>query len=150
MKAKKIPFILVTTIMALIWCTSAWADRLNIRDYRQTQRIRQGIRSGEITRPEVRRLKNEHRHIDRAYRMALEDGHLNWQERQRLRKMQDHASRDIYRAKHNNVRRRHDVVHRHNVNCYYPVAGSVDAGAYEFSVGLSDIGWQFAFSGWSR
>ena len=150
MKAKKIPLILVTMVMALIWCTSAWADRLNIRDDRQTQRVRQGIRSGEITRPEVRRLKNEHRHIDRTYRMAMVNGHLNWRERQRLRKMQDHSSRDIYRAKHNNVRRRHAVVHRHNVNCYYPVAGSVDADGYEFSVVLSDIGWQFAFSGWSR
>jgi len=149
-KAKKLPFILVTTIMSLIWCTSAWAGRLNIRDYRQTQRIRQGIRSGEITRPEVRGLKNEQRHIHRAYRMALVDDHLNWRERQRLRKMQDHASRDIYRAKHNNVRRRHAVAHRHKVNCYYPEAESVDAGGYEFSVGLSDIGWQFAFSGWSR
>jgi hypothetical protein len=150
MKVKKIPLILVITIMALIWCSSAWAGRSNIRDYRQTQRIRQGIRSGEITRPEVRRLKNEHRHIDRAYRMALADGQLNWRERQRLRKMQGHVSRDIYRAKHNNVRRRHAVVHRHNVNCYYPVAESVDTDGYEFSVGLSDIGWQFAFSGWSR
>jgi hypothetical protein len=150
MKAKIIPFILVTTIMALIWCTSAWADRSNIRDYRQTQRIRQGIRSGEITRPEVQRLKNEHRHNNRAYRRALADRHLNWLERQRLRKMQDHASRDIYRAKHNNIRQRHAVVHRHNINCYFPVAESVDAGGYKFSVGLSDIGWQFAFSGWVR
>jgi hypothetical protein len=150
MKAKKISLILVTTIMALIWCTSAWADRSNIRDYRQTQRIRQGIRSGEITRPEVQRLKNEHRHINRAYRRALADRHLNWLERQRLRKMQDHASRDIYRAKHNNIRQRHAVVHRHNINCYFPVAESVDAGGYKFSVGLSDIGWQFAFSGWGR
>ena len=150
MKTKKISLILVTTIMALIWCSSAWADRSNIRGDRQTQRIRQGIRSGEITRPEVRILKNEHRHINQAYHRALAVGHLNWLERQRLRKMQDHASRDIYRTKHNNIRRRHAVVQRHNVNCYYPVAESVEAGGYEFSVGLSDIGWQFAFSGWSR
>ena len=150
MKAKKIPLILVTTIMALIWCTSAWADRLNIRNYRQTQRIRQGIRSGEITRPEVRRLKNEHRHIDRAYRMALEDGHLNWRERQRLRKMQDHVSRDIYRAKHNNIRQRHAAVHKHIVNRYYPVINTGHADGYMFSMGLSDIGWQFAFFGWNR
>jgi hypothetical protein len=150
MKAKKTPFILVSTIMALIWCTSAWADRLNIRDYRQTQRIRQGIRSGEITRPEIQRLKNESRYNDGTYRLALADSHLNWRERQRLRKIQDYASRDIYRANHNSVRRRHAVVNRPNVNCYYPVAGSVDAGGYKFSVGLSDIGWQLAFSGWSR
>ena len=150
MKAKIIPFILVTTIMALIWCTSAWADRLNNRDNRQAQRVRQGVRSGEITRPEVRRLKNEHRHINQAYRMALVDGHLNWRERQRLRKIQGHVSRDIYRAKHNNARQRHAVVHKHIVNRYYPVINTGHADGYEFSLGLSDIGWQFAFFGWNR
>ena len=36
MKAKIIPFILVTTMMALIWCTSSWAGRLNIRDYQSS------------------------------------------------------------------------------------------------------------------
>lgn len=166
MKAKTIPLIFATTIMALIWCSAAWADRSNIRDYRQTQRIRQGIHSGKITRPEARRLKNEQRHIDRAYHRALADGHLNWGERQRLGKMQDHASRHIYRAKHNRVNRRlyrhyqngacrkfHHraaVVHNHNVNYYYPVQDSDDADGYEFSMGLSDIGWQFVFSGWNR
>lgn len=150
MKAKIIFLIFVTTTVALLWCSAAWADRSNNRDSRQTQRIRQGIHSGELTRPEVRSLKNEQRHIDRAYHRALADNHLNWQERQRLEKMQNHASRNIYRAKHNNVHQRHVVVHRHNVNCYYPVPESVDAGGYEFSVGLSDIGWQFAFSGWNR
>jgi hypothetical protein len=150
MKAKKIPLILVTTIIALIWCSSAWADRSNIRDNRQTQRIHQGIRSNEITRPEVRILKNDQRHIDRAYHGALADGRLNWRERQRLEKMQDHASRDIYRAKHNNVRQRHAVVHKHTINRYYPVINTGHADGYEFSVGLSDIGWQFAFSGWNR
>ena len=150
MKTKKISLILVTTIMALIWCSSAWADRSNIRGDRQTQRIRQGIRSGEITRPEVRILKNDQRHIDQAYHRALADGHLNWRDRQRLEKMQDHASRDIYRAKHNNARQRHAVVHKHIVNRYYPVINTGHADGYMFSMGLSDIGWQFAFSGWSR
>jgi hypothetical protein len=150
MKAKKIPLILVTTIMALIWCSSAWADRSNIRDYRQTQRIRQGIRSGEITRPEVRRLKSEQRHIDRAYHGALADGQLNWRERQRLRKMHDYASRDIYRVKHNNFRQRHAVVPKHTVNHYYPAINLGHGNGYEFSVGVRDTGWQFAFSGWDR
>jgi hypothetical protein len=150
MKAKKIPLILVTTIMALIWCSSAWAERSNIRDYRQTQRIRQGIRSGEITRPEVRRLKSEQRHIDRAYHGALADGQLNWRERQRLRKMHDYASRDIYRVKHNNFRQRHAVVPKHTVNHYYPAINLGHGNGYEFSVGVRDTGWQFAFSGWDR
>jgi hypothetical protein len=147
MKAKTITVIFVTTILALMWCSAAWADRSSNRDHRQTRRIRQGIRSGEITRPEVRRLKKEQRRIDSAYHRASADGHLNWRERQRLDKMQNRASRHIYRAKHNPVRHRRAVVHNHNVYYYSPEMGTDYAGGYEFSVGVSDTGWQFAFSG---
>ncbi len=163
MKAKTITIIFATTILALMWCSAAWADRSSIRDHRQTRRIRQGIRSGEITRPEVRRLKKEQRRIDRAYRRASADGHLNRREGRRLNKMQDRASRHIYRAKHNHANRRlhrhyrngayrayhhrRAVVHNHNVYYYPPAMASDYAGGYEFSVGVSDTGWQFAFSG---
>jgi len=150
MKAETITIIFVATILALTWCSSAWADRSNIRDHRQTQRIRQGIRSGEITRPEARGLKNEQLRIDRAYHRASADGHLNWSERLQLNKMQDRASRHIYRAKHNPVRHRNVVVHKQNVNCYYPAIKTGYADGYNFSVGVSNSGWQFAFSGWNR
>jgi hypothetical protein len=162
MKAKTITVIFVTTILALMWCSAAWADRSNIRDHRQTKRIRQGVRSGEITRPEVRRLKKEQRRIDSAYHRASADGHVNWRERQRLDKMQDRASRHIYQAKHNRANRRlhkhyrngayrayhhrHAVGHKHTVNCYYPVINTGYTAGYGFSVGVSNMGWQFAFS----
>ena len=146
MKAKTITVIFVTTILALMWCSAAWADRSSNRDHRQTRRIRQGIRSGEITRPEVRRLKKEQRRIDSAYHRASADGHLNWLERQRLDKMQNCASRHIYRAKHNHVRHRRAVVHNHTVNCYHPAIKTGYAAGYDFSVGVSNTGWQFAFS----
>ena len=145
MKAKTITVIFVTTILALMWCSAAWAERSSNRDLRQTLRIRQGIRSGKITRPEVRRLKKEQRRIDRAYHRASADGHLNWRERQRLDKMQDRASRHIYRAKRNHYRRA--VVHNHNVYYYSPEMEADYAGGYAFSVGVSNTGWQFAFSG---
>lgn len=165
MKAKTLTVIFVTTILALMWCSSAWAGRSNIRDHRQTQRIRQGIRSGKITRPEVLILKTEQRRIDRAYHRASADGRLNRRERQRLDKLQDRAGRHIYRAKHNYARRhpsrfyhngaqafrhRHVVVYNNNLNYYYPVRDFAYTDGYAFSVGLSDIGWQFAFSGWNR
>ena len=146
MKAKTITVIFVTTVLALMWCSAAWADRSNIREHRQTQRIRQGVRSGEITRPEVLRLKKEQRHFDRAYHQASADGRLNWRERQRLDKLQNLASRHIYRAKHNLVRRGYAVMHNHAVNCYYP---GIKTG-YGISLGVSNTGWQFAFSGRNR
>jgi len=146
MKAKTITVIVVTIVLALMWCSAAWADRSNIRKHRQTQRIRQGIRSGEITRPEILRLKKEQGRIDRVYHRASADGHLNLRERQRLDKLENLASRHIYRAKHNPVRRRYAVMHSHGVNCYYP---AIKTG-YGFSLGVSNTGWQFAFSGRNR
>ena len=161
MKAKTITIIFVTTVLALLWCSAAWAELFNRRDHRQAQRIRQGIRSGEIARPEARRLKREQLRIDRPYHQALSDGHLRWRERQRLRNMRDRASRHIYRAKHNRLtrrlqrhnykgpyrafRHRHTVVNNHNVY-YYPATETEYADGYEFSVGVSDTGWQFAIS----
>jgi len=163
MKAKTITIMFMTTILALIWSSAAWAGRSNIRDHRQKQRIRQGVRSGEIARPEARRLKKEQHRIHRAYRRASADGHLNWRERRRLNNMQNHASRHIYRAKHNRFRRYHRRhyhhghyrvyrhrranVHNHNVNYYYPAIEPYCDDGYEFSMGVSDMGWQFAFSG---
>jgi hypothetical protein len=142
MKAKTVTIIFVTTLLALIWCSAAWAGRSSIRNHRQKQRIRQGIRSNEIIRPEARKLKKEQRRINRAYHRATADGHLSWRERQRLNNMQNRASRHIYRAKHNPVRRRYTVVHNHTVSCYYP---GIKTG-YDLSVGVSNLGWQFAFS----
>ena len=165
MKARTKTIIFVTLILTLMWCSAAWADRSNIRDHRQAHRIRQGIRSGEITRPEARGLKNEQLRINRAYHRAVADGLLNWRERVQLKKMQDRASRHIYRAKHNPVRRRlhrhshqgahgafchrHAVVHENIVNYYYPAMETDYADGYEFSVGVSDTGWQFGFSGFN-
>lgn len=162
MKAKMIIVIFLTSALAMIWSSAAWAaDRFNTRDNRQSRRIHQGIRSGKITRPEARRLKKEQRHIHRAYNRALADCHLNRHERRRLDKMQDHASRHIYRAKHNHARRHlhgqyHNGGHRayhqhrgvvHNPNeCRYHTATQAHySDGYEFSAGVSNMGWQFAF-----
>jgi hypothetical protein len=153
MKAKTITVIFGTTFLALIWCSTVWADRSNIRNHRQTQqtqRIRQGIRRGEITRPEVRKLKTEQRRIDRAYHRASADGHVNRRERQRLNNMQNRASRHIYRAKHNHVRHRYAVVHNHAVNCYYPGIMTGYTAGYSFLAGVGNSGWQFVFSGRNR
>ena len=162
MKAKMIILIFLTSMLALIWGSAAWAaDRFNTRDHRQTRRIRQGIHSGQITRPEVRRLKREQWHIDRAYGRAIGDGYLNRHECRRLDKMQDRASRHIYRAKHNRFRRhlktyrhygkhrpyyhrRGAVYHPNKCRCY-PAAEAGYFDGYAFSAGVSDMGWQFAF-----
>ena len=162
MKTKMIIVIFLTSMLALIWSSAAWAaDRFNTRANRQTRRIHQGIRSGKITRPEARRLKKEQRHIHRAYNRARANCHLNRHKRRHLDKMQDRASRHIYQGKHNHARRHlheqyHNGGHRgyyyrrgflHNPKeCRYHTATQAHySDSYEFLAGVSNMGGQFAF-----
>jgi hypothetical protein len=75
-------------------------DNINRREYFQRDRIRDGIRSGELTRGEANRLINQQRRIESFERRSrFDDGRLDWRERQRLDRMLDRSSRDIYREK---------------------------------------------------
>lgn len=71
------------------------------RQNEQQQRIRQGIRSDELTRREVRGLAHEQRDIQREIRQAKSDGVVTPGERREIQREQHQASRHIYRAKHN-------------------------------------------------
>ena len=73
---------------------------INRREYREQQRIRQGIRSGELTRREAGRLEAEQARIRVSERNARRDGYISPRERARLDRELDRASRDIYRQKH--------------------------------------------------
>jgi len=76
-------------------------DNINRREYYQRDRIRDGIRSGELTRGEASRLINEQRRIESYERRSrLDDGRLDYRERRRLDQLLDRSNRDIYREKH--------------------------------------------------
>jgi hypothetical protein len=66
----------------------------------QQDRIKQGKQSGELTKHEARRLRAEQKLIDRKQERAAADGTVTAAERQRIRKAQDRASKDIYKQKH--------------------------------------------------
>jgi hypothetical protein len=66
----------------------------------QTDRIKQGRESGELTKREARRLKAEQKLIDRTQNRAEADGSVSAKERARIRHMQDRAGKDIHRQKH--------------------------------------------------
>lgn len=66
----------------------------------QTDRIKQGRQSGELTKREARRLKAEQKLIDRTQNRAEADGTVSAKERSRIRHMQDRAGKDIHRQKH--------------------------------------------------
>ena len=97
-----------TFVAAAVLALSAFAasaqnantPRIDQRQANQEQRIDQGIASGELTKPEARRLTHQENRINRAEDKAKADGTVTAQEKKRLTKMQNKTSRHIYRQKH--------------------------------------------------
>ena len=102
---------LITGLLLAAASTSTLADagtrdpRVNARQYNQHDRIRQGVRSGELTRHETRRLAGEQRDVRQLERAYKSDGKLTGAERRDLHHEQNQTSRDIYRQKHDSAQR---------------------------------------------
>lgn len=93
--------LLATFLIALI--SASYAQNTPVADQRQASqraRIREGNRSGDLTRKETARLRAEQRHIRRTERRAKSDGTVTRQERAKIQRKQNRASRDIRRQKH--------------------------------------------------
>lgn len=89
-------------------------NRFEQRLDRQQWRIEQGIRSGELTRKEAKRLRKQQRHIAKMERKFERDGRLDRYERRTLRRELDDASARIYRLKHNDRYRDRGHKHKHD------------------------------------
>ena len=75
--------------------------RINQRQYRQQQRIGNGVNSGQLNARETYRLeRREGRIANYEARSRADGGGLNGRERYRIERMQDRTSRAIYRQKH--------------------------------------------------
>ncbi len=96
--SSKILFVLLALGLAM----PAFA-RTSLHDMERTQvrSIQQGIRSGELTKGEVRVLRQEQRSIQRLENRYLRDGHLSRGERRALMNRYVQAGRHIYQLKHN-------------------------------------------------
>jgi type II secretory pathway pseudopilin PulG len=75
---------------------------IQAREQRQQQRIQQGIQSGQLTRGEANRLEAQQGRIQATDDRMQANGNLTGKERAKLTRMQNRASRNIYRKKHNN------------------------------------------------
>jgi len=92
-------------IGATTFAASAEA-RVNARQHHQHHRIAQGVQSGQLTRGEARHLRHQQARIARYEAKSRADGPgLTPRERANLAAMQNHASRSIYRQKHDAQRR---------------------------------------------
>jgi len=70
------------------------------REQNQKARIKQGVKSGELTKKEARRLAAEQKKIKHDEKKAKADGVVTSREKAKIRKEQKRASKDIYRQKH--------------------------------------------------
>jgi len=86
-------------LVALIGCTAYAQSPVNKRQNIQRERIKQGVRSGELTRPEAQGLAKLQAKIRRAETKAKKDGEVTAQERLRLDHLQDKANRRILKQK---------------------------------------------------
>lgn len=78
---------------------------VNKREHQQVKRIKQGVRSGELTKRETRRLKHEQVHIRAKEARFKADGKLTKRERVKLHRDLNQSSRHIYRQKHDDQSR---------------------------------------------
>lgn len=99
----------VAALMGLMSVTSvSYADAqrrprdpgVNARQHHQRERIQQGVHSGELTRRETARLREEQRDVRQLERAYKSDGTLTGAERRDLHHEQNQASRHIYNQKH--------------------------------------------------
>lgn len=73
---------------------------VNQRQHNQEHRIKQGVRSGQLTKDEVRDLRSEQREIRQEERAYKADGKLTKEERKDLHQDMNDLSKDIYQEKH--------------------------------------------------
>lgn len=104
--------LMITALFTIVAVGSAWADRIDIRQARQLQRISCGVSSGQLIKYEARELMREQRTITRRIRIARADGILTHFEYHRLKCLQDRAGRNIRRLMHNHLIYRTNRVER--------------------------------------
>lgn len=72
------------------------------RQIKQQKRIKQGVKSGELTKREVVKLEKQQRQVNRTKKRAKADGVVTKKERAKIHRKQNKTSKNVFRAKHNN------------------------------------------------
>jgi uncharacterized protein HemX len=101
----KTKFLIIAAFALALGVSSAGAQ-IRHRAQNQHQRIRQGVKSGELTKQEAKNLREDHRDLHQDVKLAKSDGKITPGERNIIRKEENKDSREIYRKKHNR-RERH-------------------------------------------
>jgi len=97
---------LFTLFIALGLGITSTQAQVKKREVRQHERIHQGVKSGELTHREAKKLRSNEKDIHHDIKDAKADGKITPAERKDIRKDENKNSREIYRKKHNNRTRK--------------------------------------------
>lgn len=73
---------------------------VNAREHRQKERVEQGVRSGQLTKDEAKKLRAQQREIRQEEKQYRADGKFTKEERKDVQRDLNQASKDIYKEKH--------------------------------------------------
>jgi len=78
-------------------------NQINRREQNQQNRIAQGVKSGQLTPGETRRLERGEQRLQNNEKrdMAKDNGHLTKQDQRQLNREANHMSKRIYKDKRN-------------------------------------------------
>ncbi len=90
-------------LLAILFCVGLGSVNAQTvkTPHHERQRIKQGVKSGELTRGETKTLAMQQKDIHHDKKEARADGKVTHAERKHIRKDERKASRSIYRKKHN-------------------------------------------------
>ena len=93
------------SLAGAIACSQTATPKVTHRQVNQQARIKEGVKSGELTKREAVRLEAREAKIARDKARAKADGVVTPAERAKLGREQNRASRHIYRQKHDGQKR---------------------------------------------
>lgn len=79
--------------------------RVDARQKVQKERIKEGMKSGDLTKPEAKKVARQQKTVQKMEEKAKSDGVVTPKERARLHKAQQKTSREIARQKKDGQKR---------------------------------------------
>lgn len=110
MKNKLIAFAITGLLTATAFgqsATTTTKPTIKQRKHHQQARIRQGVKSGELTHGEAKHIEKQEHALNKEERQMrkADGGKLTAADRAKLNRQQNHLSKEIYKDKHNNRKR---------------------------------------------
>jgi hypothetical protein len=89
-----------TLLIAIAALAQTATPGVTERQINQQQRIKEGVKSGELNKRETRRLEMREAKIQHDKKVAKSDGVVTPEERAKLQREENRTSRAIHRQKH--------------------------------------------------